>query len=527
MRQSSPVRIATVATLAAGLSIASVAPSFSRPGGGMSMGGAGGMRMGGGFSAGGRIGGGMPMGGGIGARGFAGRGIGTSPRMMSIPHSYAPPRMAAPQMMPRMAAPQMMSPRMLSPHLSQPMLAPQRPFAAPRGAQQPFAAGAGLTPQLPSRNLVAPHGVPPQFPGRSFAGAATGARLATLAAGAAGARVLRNPALVGRPGLPLARATFTGSFARKPWLHHYWQYRHRSFPIFVLGWAGPLFWPYAYNDFIDYTFYPSAYDTFWPYAYDDVYLGIFGPYARAGGSGYAGAGQPTHGVAGAGAATADVCSGEIAGLTDWPIERISATVNPDEPQGVALGELKEATAKALELLRSACPTDLPSTPTGRIEATHARLDAMLGAVRTVRPALDKFYELLNDEQKARFNATSADDPAVQGQSQRDLAQLCSARASGIGGLPLERMERTLAPNEEQRVALKELQDANAEAVKGLQADCPTYRALTAVGRVEAMEQRLEAMLKAVTTVEPALFKLYGLLSDEQKERFNRLSPAQS
>jgi hypothetical protein len=42
-----------------------------------------------------------------------------------------------------------------------------------------------------------------------------------------------------------------------------------------------------------------------------------------------------------------------------------------------------------------------------------------------------------------------------------------------------------------------------------------------------MEQRLDAMMRAVTTVEPALQKFYGGLSDEQKERFNRLSPRQA
>ena len=53
---------------------------------------------------------------------------------------------------------------------------------------------------------------------------------------------------------------------------------HRSFGS-VLGFVGPLFWPYAYNDFVDYTFSPYAYDTFWPYAYDDLYQGIYGNYA--------------------------------------------------------------------------------------------------------------------------------------------------------------------------------------------------------------------------------------------------------
>jgi hypothetical protein len=41
-----------------------------------------------------------------------------------------------------------------------------------------------------------------------------------------------------------------------------------------------------------------------------------------------------------------------------------------------------------------------------------------------------------------------------------------------------------------------------------------------------MEQRLDAMLRAVDTVQPALAKFYGSLSDEQKERFNQLAPGQ-
>ena len=37
-----------------------------------------------------------------------------------------------------------------------------------------------------------------------------------------------------------------------------------------------------------------------------------------------------------------------------------------------------------------------------------RLDAMLQAVRTVRPAPEKFCQSLSDEQKARFNALAPD-----------------------------------------------------------------------------------------------------------------------
>ena len=88
---------------------------------------------------------------------------------------------------------------------------------------------------------------------------------------------------------------------------------------------------------------------------------------------------------------------------DWPIERIEQAVQPDARQRAALSELQAATAEAAKALRSGCPTELPLTPTGRLAAMEQRIDAMLQAVETLRPALAKFYAALSDEQKARFN----------------------------------------------------------------------------------------------------------------------------
>jgi hypothetical protein len=66
--------------------------------------------------------------------------------------------------------------------------------------------------------------------------------------------------------------------------------------------------------------------------------------------------------------------------------------------------LKDASVKAAEGLKANCPTYQTLTPTGRVEAMERRLDATLTAVKTVQPALAKFYNALSDEQKARFNS---------------------------------------------------------------------------------------------------------------------------
>ena len=89
-----------------------------------------------------------------------------------------------------------------------------------------------------------------------------------------------------------------------------------------------------------------------------------------------------------------------------------------------------------------------------------------------------------------------------------MTQVCGERASGIAALPLERIEQTVQPDDAQRNALNELQDATSQAANLLSSECPTYRALTPVGRLQAMEQRLDAMLHAVPSVNPFI-ELHG------------------
>jgi len=68
-----------------------------------------------------------------------------------------------------------------------------------------------------------------------------------------------------------------------------------------------------------------------------------------------------------------------------------------------MGAFPKAGIKAAEGLKANCPSYQTLTPTGRVEAMEKRLEATLGAVKAVQPALTKFYNALSDEQKARFN----------------------------------------------------------------------------------------------------------------------------
>jgi hypothetical protein len=107
--------------------------------------------------------------------------------------------------------------------------------------------------------------------------------------------------------------------------------------------------------------------------------------------------------------------------------------------------------------------------------------------------------------------------------QAKLMQMCGEDSRTIAGLPIDRIESVIQPNEAQRAALDELASASEKAAANLKASCPTDVALTAPRRLEVMQQRIEAMIAAVQMVQPPLENFYGLLSDEQKAQLNGLA----
>jgi LTXXQ motif family protein len=77
------------------------------------------------------------------------------------------------------------------------------------------------------------------------------------------------------------------------------------------------------------------------------------------------------------------------------------SLNPQ--QKPALDQLSTASSKAATELEKSCPTETPQNPADRLDAINKRLNAMIEAVNTIRPALNNFYASLSDDQKARFN----------------------------------------------------------------------------------------------------------------------------
>ena len=346
---------------------------------------------------------------------------------------------------------------------------------------------------------------------------------------------------------PNTRAQIAASAATAGWRDGrggrdgWWRHRHGGY-----GWVGPLFWPFAYYDLYDYTLWGYGYDDpFWDYGYNDIYAGLFAPYGYDELLGYlppSGSGPRVSGSSGprvkAGRARAaraampdqlaQLCGDDSRDIAGLPIDEIQQAIQPNEAQRAALDDLANASVKAAQDIRAACPKQIALTAPARLAAMQERIEAMISAVGTVHPALQKFYDLLNDEQRARLNGLS------QNQGKRDaarnpnasLAQGCGATQSGVTDWPTAELEARLHPTEAQAASLTALKDASALAADMLK-NCPATEAITPPARLEAIANRLDTMLQAVKTVRAALDDFYGKLTDEQKAQFEAIGPRRS
>jgi hypothetical protein len=326
----------------------------------------------------------------------------------------------------------------------------------------------------------------------------------------------RNGRLISNPA---ARAQIAAAAALAGWHgagSGWWQH-----PGGFYGWVGPLFWPFAYNDFYDYAIWGDGLG-FWGYGYPDIYAGIFGPYVYDGLSTYLP--QRPQGRRHARGVTLDQLCGsdrrEIAGL---PIDQIASAVQPTDAQGVSLDELGNASMQAAEIIRASCPAQVAATAPGRLAAMQQRVETMVKAVNLVQPALEKFYGSLDDEQKARFNALAEDQRrAASSNANASLVQNCGAAAAP--DWPASEIEARLHPNDTQRAALQVLQDTSARANESLKSACQPSDVMTPPARMAAISKRLDVMLDGVKSVRAALEDFYATLSDEQKAQFEAIGP---
>jgi LTXXQ motif family protein len=261
------------------------------------------------------------------------------------------------------------------------------------------------------------------------------------------------------------------------------------------------------------------------------------------------------------------CGVQGAEFENWPFDAIAQIVGTDEAQRKALEGLRERAKAAAQRLAADCPQDVPAAPSARLEAVEQGIDAALAAFDQVQPALATFYGALDDEQKARLYrdmaapaatarettprrqaqddrrasreyrsrrdrwrayAAAREAPAREAPAPRQAAApswsgTCEDFAVVLRNWPVREIERDVRLSSPQRVAFYELVTASLKAADTLGSACPAESALTPVGRMDAMRQRLAAVRAATAAIRPALVHFYEALDQGQKVRFAGMS----
>lgn len=340
---------------------------------------------------------------------------------------------------------------------------------------------------------------------------------------------LRNPA---------TRALVTSRLATAGWHgnHGWWRHRHGGF-----GWVGPVFWPFAFYDIYGYSLWGDDYDVgFWDYGYPDIYAGIFAPYGYDDLMGYSGYLPGYAARSGGGRSSRDsyasanpkdranmtqMCGDDSRDIAGLPIDAIQKALQPDDAQRAALDDLANASVKAAQNIKAACPTDIALTAPRRLAVMQQRVEAMVAAVQAVQPPLDKFYGMLSDEQKAKFNALAQKQRSTRPSQTANAAQPnCDVSQPGVTDWPGAAIDQAVNPTESQRKELEALQSAAAKASEMLKSSCQPVDANTPPARLAAVGKRLDTMLQAVKTVRASLDSFYGSLTDEQKASFDAIGP---
>ena len=121
------------------------------------------------------------------------------------------------------------------------------------------------------------------------------------------------------------------------------------------------------------------------------------------------------------------------------------------------------------------------------------------------------------------NATRTGQTDREARTETSTEVLESCPGVALTNLPIDQIRQTVHPNADQGAALDDLSAASSQARHIIESSCPASVPLTPVGRLDAIEQRLNTTVKALQMIRSPLERFYQALRDDQKQQFNTIS----
>jgi predicted translin family RNA/ssDNA-binding protein len=221
------------------------------------------------------------------------------------------------------------------------------------------------------------------------------------------------------------------------------------------------------------------------------------------------------------------CDRQVVELKNMPLDGVAATVKPADHQRDALEQIRSAALNASETLAAACPRNISAGFHERLDTLSRTLDAMAASLATLRPTFDKFYGLLNDEQKARLVAMTLSKVTLPQSEERSRSRENRPGSSGEGSYcqqsvkylrswPVRQVEDRTPLSDDQRASLYDLTASIYRAAGKLSTRCHADDHFTPPGRLDAREEELKALQQSVDSISPEVSRFEDQLTDSQK-----------
>ncbi len=228
------------------------------------------------------------------------------------------------------------------------------------------------------------------------------------------------------------------------------------------------------------------------------------------------------------------CAGQAIELKTMPFDLVSRTVQPNEAQRNALEQVRSTANEAAATLSASCPRDIPADLGRQLDRLGDALDSISASLAALRPALATFYDALDEEQKAHLVAIapSHKPPSKTDRSERRMTKggvsdnrgeaerdpVCHQWVVILRSWPVTQVERAISLSDEQYANLYDLTAVISRAAGSLAGACAAKDRFTALGRLDAKQQQLQALRQGINAIKPVLSKFEESLNDSQRTR---------
>jgi hypothetical protein len=230
--------------------------------------------------------------------------------------------------------------------------------------------------------------------------------------------------------------------------------------------------------------------------------------------------------------TIDACNAQSIELRKLPVDAIARSAQLGDSQRNALEQVRTSAAAAAKALEATCPRRSPAELTAKIDALDAALSSLADSLSGLRPALATFFDLLDDEQKARLvilnlSSSPTSSAVERGARKKDdvdsnadagAVSICTQWAAHLRSWPIKQIDSRMRFSDEQHAALYELTAAIYRSASDLVEACPMENPVTPIARLDAKKHELQSVRQDIEAIRPFARAFESALNEMQRKQ---------